>query len=219
MSDLVEGLVLGGGVVDRRLPDPAALLLAYRDDIGTRYLNHVAATPLDRLYPEDLAVTILINSRVSSRAWVSVADLGFGLDLRRVPAAPLEATTATERDEIADVIATVASWPGFAASVATKVLHKKRPASVPILDNQAIFGAYMSPTWPERPSSQDSVKDVGRIRDALERIAFDLVRSENGSAWSDLRAIEPQRTGIELFDMIWWMWFRRLEPVVGSAPK
>jgi hypothetical protein len=34
------------------------------------------------------------------------------------------------------------SWPGFGASVATKTLHKKRPALIPVLDNMAIFGAY-----------------------------------------------------------------------------
>jgi putative NADH-flavin reductase len=33
--------------------------------------------------------------------------------------------------------------------VATKVLHKKRPKLKPILDNEAIFGAYMNPKWPE----------------------------------------------------------------------
>ena len=42
----------------------------------------------------------------------------------------------------------MAQWPGFAASVATKVLHKKRPGLIPVLDNQA-FGAYMNPNWPQ----------------------------------------------------------------------
>jgi hypothetical protein len=41
--------------------------------------------------------------------------------------------------------------------VATKVLHKKRPKLIPSLDNEAIFGAYMNPKWPEKLASTDSV--------------------------------------------------------------
>jgi hypothetical protein len=57
-------LVVGGGIVERRLRDAVGLLLAYGEDEGTRYLNHVPITRPNRLLPEDLAVTILINSRV-----------------------------------------------------------------------------------------------------------------------------------------------------------
>jgi hypothetical protein len=69
-------LLLGGSVVDRLLPSPAELLAAYREDEGTRYLNQVPITPGDRLLPEDLAVTLLINSQVGYRAYKSVQDLG-----------------------------------------------------------------------------------------------------------------------------------------------
>ena len=62
---------------------------------------------------------------------------------------PLEETSAGERAQVANFIAAVTDWEGFAASVATKVLHKKRPKLIPILDNEAIFGAYMNPKWPE----------------------------------------------------------------------
>jgi hypothetical protein len=53
--------------------------------------------------------------------------------------------------------------------LATKALHKKRPA-LPILDNQAVLGAYMNPHWPERRSMGDTIKAVPRIRDALNWI-------------------------------------------------
>ena len=52
---------------------------------------------------------------------------------------------------------------GFAASVATKVLHKKRPKLIPILDNEAIFGAYMNPKWPEKLASTDCVYPKARL--------------------------------------------------------
>ena len=89
---------------------------------------------------------------------------------------PLEETSVDIRAQVARLIADVAGWDGFAASVATKVLHKKRPRLIPILDNQAIFGAYMDPHWPGQRSATDSVYAEARIRDALEWISADLTR-------------------------------------------
>ena len=183
MMRLVE-LVVGGGGLDRRVDDVEALLLAYRSYSGAEYLDHEPRTRLDELVPEDLAVTSLINSRFTMDAFRSLALHGHEVDLRSLPDVPLEQTTVDERGRVADLVATVAQWRGFGASVATKVLHKKRPALIPILDNQAIFGAYMNPLWPERPS----------------------------------HTIEPSRSRIQLFDSIWWMHFRQVEPVAGSTP-
>jgi hypothetical protein len=137
----------------------------------------------------------------------------------RVPALPavaLEATSSSQRDAVASLIGEVAGWPGFATSVATKVLHKKRPALIPVLDNQAIFGAYMNAQWPASRSRGDSVWAIATIRDALERITYDLTRAENAAVWVGLQSVEPERSAIELFDMVWWSHFRRLEPV-GSG--
>jgi hypothetical protein len=49
----------------------------------------------------------------------------------------------------------------------------------------------------------DTVKDVPTIKKALDWIARDLVRPENESAWPHLQAMEPERSRIELFDMVW----------------
>ena len=57
-----------------------------------------------------------------------------------------------------------------------------------------------------------------RIKEALDWIAYDITRSENEPIWHELRAIEPERSRIELFDMVWWMYFRQVEPVAPS-PK
>jgi hypothetical protein len=58
------------------------------------------------------------------------------------------------------------------------------------------------------------VKAVRRIKEALDLIATDVTRPENASVWSQFHAIEPERSRIELFDMVWWMYFRQVEPVV-----
>ena len=62
----------------------------------------------------------------------------------------------------------------------------------------------------------DTIKSAARIREALEWIAYDLTRPENGEAWRSLGEIEPERTRVELFDCVWWIYFRRLEPVPST---
>jgi uncharacterized protein (DUF2342 family) len=211
-------LTLGGGITDRRLDDAEDLLRGYDTDVGLHYLDYNPATDPDCLQPEDLAVTILINSRVSGRAFKSVQDRGQDLHLCGLPSVPLEQSSPADRDAVADLIAQVATWEGFAASVATKILHKKRPSLIPILDNQAIFGAYMNPRWPARRASTSSVYARTRIRHALELISIDLTRQVNRPAWERLAAAEGRRSRIELFDMVWWVHFRRLEPVRPASP-
>lgn len=172
-------LVVGAGQLDRVLEDAEHLLVQYRTDDGLRYLDYQPSTDPNQLMPEDLAVTILINSRVGPSAFKSVQDKGSALSLEKLPMGPLEDSTSLERDQVADIISEMAGWNGFAASVATKILHKKRPRLIPILDNEAIFGAYMNPRWPEQRASQESVYARNRIREALEWIRTDLTRSEN----------------------------------------
>jgi hypothetical protein len=189
--------------------------------LGQLYLEHQPFTPPDRLLVEDLAVTMLLNSRVAAGAATSTCRHGATADLGSLPDKALEDTTDGERQTVARLIGSVASWPWFGASLATKTLHKKRPALIPVLDNQAIFGAYMNPRWPDKPSSTDTIKGVRKIKEALDWVTHDLVRPENEPTWSHLQAMEPERSRIELFDMIWWMYFRKIEPSgqSGSSPR
>jgi hypothetical protein len=48
---------------------------------------------------------------------------------------------------------------------------------------------------------------------ALDWIYFDLNRPENKNVWSSLNANESKRHRIELFDSVWWMYFRKVQPV------
>jgi uncharacterized protein DUF6308 len=206
-------LVVGGGKLDRTLQNVEVLVESYKTDDGLRYLNYRPLTPPHHVVPEDLAVTILINSRVAGAAFKAVQDHGHEVALDALPSCALEDADDAAVAAVCDIICTVVGWPGFAASVATKVLHKKRPALIPILDNEAIFGAYMSPTWPQRRASTVSVYSPRRIREAVEWIRFDLTRSENEDVWLALSRSRPSRSRIELFDMAWWMHFRSVQPV------
>jgi hypothetical protein len=209
----LDVLTVGPVSCERELSGVVDLLEAYTTDDGTRYLDYEPKVSADVLVPEDLAVTILITSRVSSRAFKSVQDRGATVNLSALPEIPLEWSTENDRAAVADLLSTVACWPGFACSVASKVLHKKRPALIPILDNQAIFGAYLNPQWPEMPSRTESVYARGPIRSALDAIYGDLVRQDNRETWSRLATLRPDRTRIQLFDMVWWNYFRQIEPV------
>ena len=213
-------LIFGAGRIDRQVPEVEVLLRDWREkeaDFGQLYLEHKPATPGDDLLVEDLAATMLVNSRVAAGAATSVYRYGAAIDLRSLADKALEETTEEERQQVADVIGTMTSWPWVGASLATKTLHKKRPGLIPILDNQAIFGAYMNPAWPERRSLMDTVKAVPRIKEALDWIAADITRPENEPVWPELHAMEPERSRIELFDMVWWMYFRQVEPVVAAG--
>jgi hypothetical protein len=209
-------LILGGGELDRVISDVDRLLREYRGDIGYEYLKYRPVTPPNKLVPEDLAVTLLVNSRVTYRAFQSLQKYGEGIEFNRLPLRPLQQILDTELKSLAKVIATVANWPGFAVSVATKVLHKKRPDLIPILDNQAIFGAYMNPSWPEKPSSQESIKSRTKIEQALRWIKTDLTRPENENTWPRLKESEPSHSLIEILDSVWWMYFRAKEPVAKN---
>ena len=122
---------------------------------------------------------MLVNSRVAAQAAVSVSRYGSNVDLVRYRTRRLRQTTDDERQAVANVIGTMTGWPWVGASLATKTLHKKRPALIPILDNQAIFGAYMFPLWPDKRSLMDTIKGTPRIKEALDWITTDLTRPEN----------------------------------------
>jgi hypothetical protein len=211
-------LIYGAGRIDRRLESVEHLLSEWRvkeADFGQLYLEHEPVTPRDSLLVEDLAATMLVNSRVAARAAAAVHREGATVDLASLPDKALEETSDGERSLVSDVIGTMTSWPWVGASLATKTLHKKRPALIPILDNQAIFGAYMNPRWPGQRALMDTIKSVRRIKEALDWIAEDITRVENASIWPLVEALEPERSRIEIFDMIWWMYFRQVEPVAS----
>ena len=203
-------LVFGQGECERVVPNVEQLLATWHKDerdAGQLYLEYVPVTPRDRLVVEDLSVTLLISSQLRPQAATSVCRHGATLDFGSLPDKALEETSDDDRQILAELIGTIASWPYLGASTATKALHKKRPALIPILDNMAIFGAYMNPLWPENAAGAETVYAVTRIKEALDWITSDLTRSENEAVWMHLEEIDPERSRIELFDMVWWPYF------------
>ena len=207
-------LILGGLKVDRTVHGAENYLRKYREDIGRWYLDYAPNTPPEKLLPEDIAVTLLVNSRASGDAVKSLIEHGDEVDLPSLATVPLEDTTPQQRNELAKLIAKIAEeWKGFACSLATKLLHKKKPDLVPVLDNEAIFGAYRNPRWPQERARTASITSRTQIRDALDCIWTDLNRTDNAETWAALHAEEPKRSRIQLFDSVWWIYFRKQQPV------
>ena len=196
-------LTFRAGHNDQKIANVEEFLYEYHRDTGYDYLNYEPITSINKILPEDLAVTLLMNSRVGWRAFHSIQRHIQDIDLAKLPQKPLELTSTGDRKLVAELITKLSQLPGIAASVATKVLHKKRPALIPILDNQAIFGAYMYPDWPKKPARNNTVRDGKLIATALEWIYFDITHQENEKVWPILSSLESKRHRIELFDCVW----------------
>ncbi|HPH98561.1 MAG TPA: DUF6308 family protein [Anaerolineaceae bacterium] len=201
-------LVVGAGIIERVIPDAEQALKIYKKITDYTYLDYLPVTPRDLVVPEDLAVTLALNSRVGSKAVESLMEKR-SISLAGLPDKPLEAADDNDLEAAADQIMVLVGLKGFGASVASKLLHKKRPALIPVMDNSAIFGAYMNPDWPQKKAGSDTVKDRKLILEALRRIRFDITRPENEGVWARLGKDREMRSRIELFDCVWWGWFKQ----------
>jgi hypothetical protein len=55
-------------------------------------------------------------------------------------------------------------------------------------------------------------------RQDIERgMICDLTRRENQEVWPALAQIEPTHTRIQVFDTVWWIHFRQVQPVVRTS--
>jgi hypothetical protein len=92
-------LIYGAGRLDRRVTGAEELMQQWRvreADWGQLYLDFKPSTPSDVLQVEDLAVTMLINSRVAGQAAAAVLRNGPSLDLASMADKPLELATSDE---------------------------------------------------------------------------------------------------------------------------
>ncbi|MDP9282010.1 MAG: DUF6308 family protein [Chloroflexota bacterium] len=214
-------LIYGPAQTQRKVERADALLARFAeadDGRGALYYD-LPVVRSDRVDANDLGVTLLMNSRADGRAFQTLVREAGVIDLSGLPTVTLEQTSADERGRVADLIAQMAGWRAFGASLATKLLHKKRPALIPILDNQAVFGAYMNARWPLDRSRTETIKDRDTIRKALDWIANDLASDANSEAWRKLAVARAAWTRVEIWDAVWWAYFRENEPARPAGPN
>lgn len=201
------------GASKRLIEDPVAHVEVYLDDgyvsRGGYYYRHSRGQSGRRLSHEAFTLSALIVGGHVGRRARSFHESVASLDLGHVPGTPLADTTETEREALAAAIATVGQWDGFAASSASKLLHPARPRSIPVLDREAIGGAYARAHWTGGKASSRSIL-YAELPAVLNVFHGDLTSQGNEASWAVLeRHTNRQFTRLQLLDMVWWVHYRR----------
>lgn len=177
---------------------------------GQRYYRRsdVLTGSVDEVGLADVSWAVLLAGGPRHQAAVHLIDSP--ISVKSVPIAPLHMLSDQERAGVATCIGSfmartsgVATYIG--ASLATKMIHPKRRAAVPVVDNQTIYRRFMVPGW--RPGTVDGrgaprPRDVWRCIDAIHACVSDEV---NAPGWAALESDSRFSgfTRIELFDMTW----------------
>ena len=103
-------LTIGAGQIDRIILNADELLREYRNDTGCYYLDYQPITSPNEIVPEDIAVTLLVNSQVGWRAFHSLIEYGHTLDLSQLPSIPLELSSLEDREQIT---ALISKWRSY----------------------------------------------------------------------------------------------------------
>ena len=179
---------------------------------GPTYYAYRPTTDCNWVTVEDLGLAVLFEGQPRSRAAQTLVDTP--VNVSRIPSIPLHETSEADRAVIVDGIMELVGrrGSGFASSLATKVLHKKRPATVPVLDNAAIYATLCSATWERGTVPRGAtVRDHKRIAEALGRVHAVVSDPANTAAWETLESEWLTLTRIEVFDMAWWAYVRCLD--------
>lgn len=215
------------------VPNPHQLAEYYMScqrETGADYYRYPASLLGESLGLADFALLVPMNAQPHGIAFRTFVDHLALIDasLTQVPTEiSLHDDSCDDAvlDLLADLIevttsvgtSTHTSWIGV--SIATKLLHKRRPALLPILDEQAIFQGYLGRSSAPEAGS----KSRKAVLDALSKMRGDLQLDENQDGWIGLEQRWPMLTRIELFDLIWWehdtlrRWSKRRPP--GKAQK
>ena len=167
----------------------------------------------------DVGTSLLMNARADSASARTVCSHGqaMGAGLAVIPhGVSLEDESAPSHfDAICDLIALMTSIgrdrapykadplpTGIGISIATKIAHRKRPALIPIFDNDAIFTLFL-----REPQAQNAVGEASRpfVMRGLDAIRNALIDPQSELAWAEIARVEPRWTRLECFDAVWWV--------------
>lgn len=217
MAAVMAALTLGAS--RQAIDDPAGLVGWYLDERNVRHGGHFyRETRRDdgsALTCRSFVVSLLVaggHVALRARSFQANAD---SFDLAGVPAVSLAEANEGQLGQIAEAIEEVARWPGFGTSTASKLLHAARPQTVPVLDREAIGGAYLRPEW-------TGVRIVRRpvlyaeLVPALRVYVTDLAAGRNQPAWRLLeKHTEGRYSRLQLLDMVWWSHYRQGRGRIG----
>ena len=187
------------------------------------YYDAIADLVPFRVEPIDVLATIAMNSRVKDAA--SVRSVHRGLAGRcdsLLPRIPVDADLTTydpQLNQFRDLIHAAIQSPGVMIPVATKVLHRKRPNYIPMIDSFVIkyyATAMKQPAWIEqsqfkataaavaveiakafREDLRHAMPHIAALRTNLANAGFDLtpVRILEVLIWTQIEPNGYYRTG------------------------
>jgi len=211
-------------VVARHISDSCAFI---------HYYDQAAVAQDNRIAPLDWGVTSLLMGPVRTDDTFSVlaaqpngrsgcpAAISAGLS-RVPPSAKLTAADARESygDGLSDLLAAICQVKGVGPSIATKLLHKKRPDLIPVVDS-LVFEFYTGTRMPQSKSLA-----VGPVIDLiLGRFRNDLIsNSSEGQFLGGVRTrlLEDSidfLTDVRVLEMSIWLACRRPSGFGLSKPS
>ena len=155
---VVTRLVLARQDITNPIGDLRAYRECWRYRIGAIYIEE--PTDPDAVTVADVGVSLLMNSRADSSTARTVHSHGAAMasSVALIPKEiAIEDDSASEHlNAICDAVALMTSIgrdrapnksdplpSGIGISIATKIIHRKRPRLIPILDNDAIFALHL----------------------------------------------------------------------------
>lgn len=143
------------------------------------YYDAIPSPTADEISPIDVLATVAVNAFYSANAAAMRRvhrELAAACD-PLLPAIPQDADLLTFDPSLATVeglLHSAIQVPGVLTPVATKVLHRKRPRLIPILDN-VVLAHYLSATPQKLPSAtQDKRRAAGVAVRVLTQFRDDL---------------------------------------------
>jgi hypothetical protein len=187
----VPALVLKSGL---SVAAPLGRVLAFCNN-EYAYYDAVPMGDIDAVEPIDVLATVGINSRIDTADKVRTVHLGLVANC-----GPLLAAIATDADlltfkplsDVVTLLAAAMQTRYVLLATATKVLHRKRPALIPVLDSVVVAhylrrrgeDRLLRQSWVSRPAAAKAAEialddfrdDLRNARPDLERLRAELVK-------------------------------------------
>jgi hypothetical protein len=161
--------------------------------------------------PVDVAITIAVNSFVNTATRLREIQRGMAAACDAIlPTIPTEATLGDDAaavDQLSALLEAAVSVRGVLVPVATKVLHRKRPSLVPMLD-QVILDHYLDATGrtPWKAATKDKRRAAQAAMLAVDALSADLhaARHEFDRVANAVAADGYALTRLRVLDILVW---------------
>lgn len=171
----------------------------------------------------DVLITAVVNSRVDTADKIRGVVRGFlALDSRLLKAIPIGASLESDdwpRTNVERLLAESMLIRGVKLSVATKVLHRKRPNLIPMLDSVLVdhyldayprrgWGAELEDTKRKRRSAHAAIEIMDRFRSDLVESRQDII-----SLVQMIEAEGFKLTTVRILEVLIWMQRAKKYPI------